>query len=217
MKKALFLEIAAVALVLAGCGDVGPGNNDDALSELAGKWHNNLYEYAFEITEEGDGYVAKSRTHCTVSVSGPFVYFRDTHDNSIGSFHYSIKNGELTMTLGIGDFRDMSSLSPFIQSGNAPSGGVVPVEFIGKWYAKSASQEAPSFEITKYGLMTISGSPTQYTAFIPKNTNTIAVLEGSVLKGEFRYFFSYGEMSVTRGTDICSGLVYLSPFVKKNN
>ena len=215
MKKALFLGIASLALVLAGCGGVGPGNNDDALYELAGRWYNNLYDFAFEITQAGEGYIAESRTQCTVSVSRRFEYFRDSHGTVLGSFLYSVKNGALTMSLGMGDFRDMSSLSPFIKSGSIPSGGVVPVEFIGTWYAKSTLPAAPSFEITKSGFMTISGSPTQYTAII--SGDNIAVLEGSILKGVFRYFFMYGEMTITNGTDMCSGLVYLSPFVKKNN
>jgi hypothetical protein len=216
-KKSLFagvLALALAALVLSGC-DGNIDNNDDAMYELAGRWYNNLYDFAFEITEAGDGYIAESRTQCTVSVSGSFVYFRDSHSNLMGSFSYSIKNGELTMTLGREDFSDMPASSPFIKSGTIPSGGVVPVEFIGKWYAASNPPPSPNFEIKKSGAMTISGSPTQYTAIV--QGNKIAVLESSILKGDFQYSFIYGEtMIVTNGTEDCAGLEVLSPFVKIN-
>jgi hypothetical protein len=216
-KKNCFFGISLLVffLVLAGCGGIPDGNNDDALYELAGRWYNNRYDFAFEITREGEGYIAESRTQCAVSVSGSFVYFRDSHGYSTGSFSYSIKNGELTMTLGMGDFNGIQSSSPFIKSGSAPSGGVIPVEFIGKWYATANPPSSPDFEITAAGAMTVSGSAAQYRAIV--SGNKIAVLAGSELKGEFRYSFMYGEMIVTGGTDLCAGFQYLSPFVKKNS
>jgi hypothetical protein len=220
MKKKRFvagmlaLALSAMLLALTVCDGNIDNNNDDALYELAGRWYNNLYDFAFEITQAGEGYIAESRTQCAVSVSGSFVYFRDSHSTVMGSFSYSVKNGELTMTLGRGDFSDMPSSSPFIKSGAIPSGGAVPVEFIGKWYAKSNPPTSSNFEITKYGIMTISGSSAHYTAIV--QGNKIAVLESSILKGEFQYSFIYGEMIVTNATEICEGLSVLSPFVKRN-
>jgi hypothetical protein len=211
--------ITALALscmaVLGACNGIMDGSNDDALYELAGKWYDSRYDFAFEITEAGEGYIAQNKTQCAVSVSGSFVYFRDSHGNSMGSFSYSIKNGELTMILGMGDFRSIESLSPFVKSGTIPSGGTVPVEFIGKWYAAANPPSAPSFEITKQGLMTLSGSATPYTVRL--SGNTVALLDGSMLKGTFQYTFMYGEMIVTNGTEDCAGLPYLSPFIKKNS
>jgi hypothetical protein len=218
MRKNSFFPISILwtALVLfVSCGGITitDGNNDDALYELAGRWYNNIYDFAFEITQSGEGYIAESKTQCTVSVSGSFVYFRDSRDYVMGSFHYSLKNGELIMTLGTGDFKDMPSASPFIKSGSAPSGGAVPVAFIGPWYAKEPRPQTPNFEIAKSGVMTISGSPTQYTAIV--SGNKVSVLERSILKGTFQYSFMYGEMIVTNGTGDCEGLAVLSPFVKK--
>jgi hypothetical protein len=215
MNKKNFFA-AMLVLALAGCDGNIDNNNDDALYELAGRWYNNLYDFAFEITEAGEGYIAESRTQCAVSVSGSFVYFRDSHNNVMGSFSYSVKNGELTMMLGKGDFSDMPSSSPFIKSGATPSGGVVPVEFIGKWYAVSNLTASPNFEITKSGIMTISGSSAQYTVRV--QGNKITVLDSSMFKGDFQYSFVYGEtMIVTNGTEDCAGLAVLSPFVKTND
>jgi hypothetical protein len=215
-KKNWFLGIPALASVflLAACGEITNINDDDALYELTGKWYNNLYDFVFEITPEGEAYIAESKTQCTVSVSGRFVYFLDSHGNIIGSFSYSIKNGELTMKLGMGDFINMSSASPFIKSGVIPSGGSVPVEFIGVWRAKNRLPPSSGFEIAKSGEMIISGSTAQYTAVV--QGNRVFVLDGSILRGEFQYSFIYGEMFVTNGTDICTGLAVLSPFVKKS-
>jgi hypothetical protein len=210
-------EILALALsyiaVLAGCG--GVINNDDALYELAGRWYGNNYDFAFEITQAGEGYIAESKTQCAVSVSGSFVSFRDSRDYLLGSFSYFIKNGELTMTYGRGDFNNMESLSPFIKFGAIPSGGKVPVELIGAWYSESHSTSVPNFEIAASGIMTISGTAAQYTAIV--QGNTISVLDSSVLRGTFRYTFIYEAMIISNGTDICEGLVILSPFVKKNS
>jgi hypothetical protein len=208
--------LAALLLsVFSGCGGIWEDNNEDALYELAGRWYDNSYDFAFEITPTGEGYIAKSKTHCNVSVLGSFVSFKDSR-GLIGSFNYSIKKGELTMTLGAGDFSGVLPSSPFVKSGTIPSDGAVPVEFIGKWYAQSNTSPSPNFEITKSGAMTILGSPTpSYTANI--SGNTVSVLEGSMRKGTFQYSFIYGEMSITNGTDDCAGLAVLSPFVKKNS
>jgi hypothetical protein len=202
--------------ILAGCGGIPDGNNDDVLYELAGRWYDNNYDFAFEITRVVEGYTNQNKTQCAVSVSGGFVYFRDSHGYLTGSFSYSIKNGELAMTLGKGDFSGIQSSSPFIKSGTIPSGGVIPVEFIGKWYAKANPPPSPEFEITASGAMTVSGQAAQYRAIV--SGNKIAVLDGSVLKGEFQYSFEYnGEMIVSGGTELCAGFQYLSPFVKKNS
>jgi hypothetical protein len=215
----LAMALALSALVLPGCEtdtDDDNSNNDDALYELAGRWYNKLYDFAFEITQAGEGYIAESRTQCAVSVSGSSVYFRDSHSTVMGSFRYSIKNGELTMTRGTGDFSGMPASSPFIKSGTIPSGGAVPVEFIDKWYAASNPPPSPNFEITKSGIMTVSGSPTHYTARV--QGNKITVLDNSMFKGDFQYSFVYGEtMIVTNGTEDCAGLAALSPFVKINS
>jgi hypothetical protein len=215
MKRTFFSFTLSAMLILTGCGSI-TDSGDDPLYELAGKWYDNRYDLAFEITQAGEGYIAKSKTQCAVSVSGSFVYFRDSHDYPIGSFSYSITNGELTMTHGMGDFSGILSSSPFVKSDSIPPGGVIPVEFIGKWYAKVNPPASPSFEITKSGVITISSSaPQQYRAILLGNK--IAVLEGSVLRGEFQYSFMYGEMITTYGTDLCAGFYYLSPFVKKNS
>jgi hypothetical protein len=216
-KGTVLLGIAALALVLTGCGSIMNDSDNDALYELDGSWYDNRYDFAFEITQSGEGYIAGSKTQCAVSSSGSFVYFRDSHGNLMGSFNYSIKNGELTMTLGRGDFSGIQSSSPFIKSGGTPSGGAIPVEFIGKWYTENNPPPSPSFEITKSGIMktTVSGSAAQYTAIVAGNK--IAVLDGVVLQGEFQYSFMYGKMFITNGTDLCAGLQYLSPFVKKNS
>ncbi|MDR1107901.1 MAG: hypothetical protein LBL19_02580 [Spirochaetaceae bacterium] len=216
--KKRFLKIPAAALalaavfILAGCGGFVAANNDDALYELAGRWYDCRYDFAFEITQSGEGYIAQSKTQCVVSVLGSFVDFRDSRDRSMGSFNYSLKNGALTMTLGKGDFSSMQSSSPFSKSGSIPSGGMVPVEFIGQWYAKTSPPSSPNFEITAAGGMTISGSTAYYTAIV--SGNKISVLDGSVLKGEFLYSFMYGELIITNGTDLCAGLAVLSPFIK---
>jgi hypothetical protein len=212
--------ITALALlymaVLAGCGEFTGTSSDDALYELTGRWYDSRYDFAFEITQLGEGYIAQSKTQCDVSILGRFVYFRDSRGNLMGSFNYSLKNGELTMTLGRGDFSDMQSESPFVKSGTIPSGGIVPVELIGRWYAKSNPPPSPNFVITKGGMMTISGSAAQYT--INVQGNNIYVFDGSILKGTFQPSFMYdgydGEMIVTNGMDLCAGLAILSPFVK---
>jgi hypothetical protein len=212
MKKFRFLALLCMA-VLAGCGDLVELSNDDALYELAGRWYDSRYDFAFEITQLGEGYIAQNKTQCDVSVSGRSVYFRDSHGKLMGSFSYSIKNGELTMTLGRGDFSGIQPTSPFVKSGTIPSGGTIPVELIGRWYTtKSNLPSSPNFEITKQGMMTISGSAAPYTAIL--SGNSIAVLDGLVLKGTFQYSLTYSEMIVTNGTDICAGLAILSPFVK---
>jgi hypothetical protein len=218
LTKTVFRLVVAAALAasaaLAGCGGVMAGSDDDALYELAGAWYDSRCFFAFEITQDGDGYIAASKTQCAVSVSGGSVYFKDGRGREVGSFSYTIKTGQLTMTTGTGDFRNMPSSSPFVKSGTIPSGGAVPVELIGRWYAKSNSPAAPNFEIAASGAMTISGSMASYTAIVTGN-NKVSVLEGSVLQGEFQYYFMYGEIIVTNGTDICKGLAVLSPFVKK--
>jgi hypothetical protein len=216
LRKTVFRLVVAAALAasaaLAGCGGVMVGSDDDALYELAGRWYDSGCYFAFEITQDGEGYIAASKTPCAVSVFGGSVYFKDGRGRELGSFTCSIKNGQLTMTTGTGDFKNMPSSSPFVKSGTIPSGGTIPVELIGRWYAKSIPPAAPNFEITASGAMTISGSAARYTAIVAGNR--ISVLEGSVLRGEFQYYFMYGEMIVTNGTDICAGLAVLSPFIK---
>jgi hypothetical protein len=213
LRRAAGVLALSFMAALTGCGGPMDGNDADALYELTGRWHDNRYDFAFEITQEGEGYIAKTKTQYTVSVSRGFVRFRDRNDYVIGSFYYSIKIDELSITLGTGDFRNMESLSPFIKSGSKPSGGAVPVEFIGKWQAKTNPPSTPNFEITKSGSISISGSAASYTARI--SGNTVAVLEGSILKGTFQYAFTDDEMIVTKGTDMCAGLEFYSPFVKK--
>lgn len=205
----------SVMLAITACGDVTE-NDEDALYELTGKWYGTDYTLAFEITQDGEGYIAASKTEYAVSVSGGgFVRFRNSGGTVVGSFNYSIKNGQLTMTLGSGDFKGLEAVSPFVKAGTIPPGGGVPVELIGTWYAKTNPPASPNFEIYASGAMTISGSATSYTAIV--QGNKVSVLEDSVLQGEFQYSFVYGgEMIVTNGTDICAGLAVLSPFVKKN-
>ncbi|MDR1302649.1 MAG: hypothetical protein LBK43_09310, partial [Treponema sp.] len=131
----------------------------------------------------------------------------------MGSFYYSInKNGELTMTLGTEDFKDIESASPFIKSDATLQG--VPVELIGSWYAIANPSSTPNFEITAVGTIAISGTAAAYKVHV--SGNSVFVLEGSVLKGTFRYVIRYGEMTVMNGTDLCEGLSVLSPFAKKN-
>jgi hypothetical protein len=205
--------VFSLMAVLAGCG--GIMEEEDAPSELIGSWYDKNYKFAFEIDRTGEGYIASSETHCTVSVSGKTVYFRYRGDNEAGTFRYTLNYDELTITAGTGDFSGMSSASPFIKSGTIPFPyyGKVPVELIGTWYAKNNAPLSPRFRITESGTMTISGSPeSQYTAIL--QGTKVNVLDGSVLKGTFQYVFSYGEMRVINGTDICEGLAVLSPFVK---
>jgi hypothetical protein len=210
---ALVFSLAGIA---AGCGGAAAATNDDALYELAGSWYDSRYNFAFKITAAGEGYIARNKTQCAVSASGRFVYFRDSHGNSLGSFCYFIKNGALDMTFGIGDFRDIQATAPFIKSGTIPSGGSVPVELIGAWYTTDNPPPAPNFEIAKQGTMAISGSTTpHYTVKV--QGNKIAVLDGSMLKGEFQYSFMDGVMIITNGTADCEGLAILSPFVKKSD
>jgi hypothetical protein len=218
-KNAVRAAALVCVLVMAGCNGIIVNSNDDALYELAGEWYNNGNVFAFEITQDGKGYIAKSKTHCTVSVLGNIVDFRDSSRNSLmGSFHYSIKNGVLTMTRGAGDFSGITDASSFIKSGTILSGGSVPVQFIGKWYTTSPPPSSPSFEITTSGII-ISISESPYTTTPPYTTkisgNTVSVLDSSTLKGTFRYILRYDEMIITDGTDICAGLAVLSPFVKK--
>ncbi|MDR1218476.1 MAG: hypothetical protein LBK73_02585 [Treponema sp.] len=206
----LALSYMAVA---TGCG--GSGESGDVMPELAGKWYDKNYALAFEITQSGEGYIAAKKLHCTVTLSGNFVYFR--YDGYVmGSFYHSIdKNGELTMTLGLGDFKDIQSASPFVKSDATPQGGNVPVELIGKWYAVTTPPSTPNFEITAAGMTAISGAAAHYSVHV--SGNNVSVLEGSVLKGTFTYVIRYGEMTVRNGTALCEGLSVLSPFAKKNN
>jgi hypothetical protein len=210
---ALAIPLAGIA---AGCGGIPDVSSEDALYELAGRWYNSRCDFAFEITQAGEGYIAQNKTQYAVSVSRRYVYFRDSHNYLTGSFRYSVKKGELTATLGTGDFEDIQSSSPLIKSGAIPSGGIVPVELIGKWYAKTNPPPVPNFEITASSEMktTISGSAVQYTVVVSENT--ISVLDGIELKGAFQYSIMYDEMIVTNGTDLCAGLKALSPFIKKN-
>jgi hypothetical protein len=198
--------------VAAGCGGIEASGKVTA--ELAGKWYDKNYELAFEITQTGEGYIAAKKLHCTVTLSGNFVYFR-YNGYVMGSFYHSIdKNGELTMTLGLGDFKDIQSSSPFIKSDAIPQ-GVVPIELIGKWYAITNPPSTPNFEITAAGMITISGAASAYSVNV--SGNNVSVLDDSVLKGTFAYLIRYGEMTVTNGTALCEGLSVLSPFVKKNS
>jgi hypothetical protein len=219
-KKLFWGGLAALAaacmVIPAGCGDgIMDDGSDDVLYKLAGSWYDSRYDFAFRITQAGEGYIAQSKTQCAVSATGSFVYFRDSRGALMGSFSYSIRNGELTGTLGRGDFSGIQSSSPFIKSGTVPSGGTIPVEYVGKWYAETNPAPSPAFEITKQGLMTISGSAAQYTAVIGKYEN--AVLKRSILKGTFRSsFLDDGRMIITNGTDLCAGLAFLSRFVKTN-
>jgi hypothetical protein len=119
------------------------------------------------------------------------------------------------MTLGTGDFKDIQSASPFIKSGAVPQGGSVPVELIGNWYAIANPPSTPNFKITAAGMITISGTTTAYSVNV--SGNNVSVLDGSILKGTFRYLIQYGEMIVTYGKDLCEGLSILSPFSKKNS
>jgi hypothetical protein len=61
------LAMALTALVLSAyeTNTDDNSNNDDAMYELAGRWYNNFYDLAFEITQAGDGYIAESRTSRT--------------------------------------------------------------------------------------------------------------------------------------------------------
>jgi hypothetical protein len=211
------LGVVSLALsyivVAAGCGNLE--ESDEITAELAGKWYDKNYELAFEITQTGEGYIAAKKLHCAVTLAGNFIYFR--YDGKvIGSFYHSIdKRGELTMTLGAGDFKDIQAVSPFIKSDAKPQGGSVSAELVGKWYAVTNQSPMLNFEITTVGMITISGAPTQYNVIV--SGNRVFVLEGSVLKGIFEYLIRYGEMTVTNGTDLCEGLSVLSPFLKKNS
>jgi hypothetical protein len=205
--------VFSLMTVLGGCG--GIMEEEDAPSELIGSWYGNDYKFAFEIDRTGEGYIAASKTHCTVSVSVKTVYFRDYHDNVVGTFRYTLNNDELTITAKTGDFNDMSSASPFIKSGTIPFPyyGNVPVELIGTWYAKNNAPLSPRFRITEC-TMTIFGSPeSQYTTIV--QGYTVSVWSGGTQQGTFQYVFIYGEMVVTNGTDICKGWESLSPLVKK--
>ncbi|MDR1074480.1 MAG: hypothetical protein LBL45_12570 [Treponema sp.] len=207
-----FVSLAPSYMAIAtGCA--GAGENGDVMPELAGKWYDKNYELAFEITQAGEGYIAAKKLHCTVTLSGKFVYFR--YDGYVmGSFYQSInKNGELTMTLGLGDFKDIQSASPFVKSDAVPQG--VPVELIGNWYAIANPPSTPNFEITAAGMTAISGAAAHYSVHV--SGNNVSVLEGSVLKGTFTYLIRYGEMTVTNGTALCEGISVLSPFAKKNS
>jgi hypothetical protein len=200
-------------IVAAGCS--GIAESGDITTELIGKWYDKNYELAFEITQAGEGYIAARKLYCTVTLAGNFVYFR--YDGTlIGSFYYSTtKNGELYMELGSGTFKDIQSASPFIKSNAIPQGGRVPAELIGSWYAVTNPLSTSNFEITAAGMITISGMSTAYSVYV--SGNTISVLESSILKGTFRYLIRYDEMIVTNGTDLCEGLLVLSPFVKNNS
>jgi hypothetical protein len=212
--RVVFLALLLMT-VLTGCG--GTMEEEDAPFELIGSWYSNDYKFAFEINRTGEGYIASSKTYCAVSVSGKTVYFRYRGDDVAGTFHYTLNNsdnGELTITAGTGDFSGMSSASPFIKSGTIPSGGSVPVELIGTWYAKDYSPSSPRFRITKPNTITISGSPeSQYTTIV--QGYTVSVWSGGTQQGIFQYVFRYGEMSVINGTGICQGWESLSPLVKK--
>jgi hypothetical protein len=198
--------------VLAGCGE--PPDTFDSV-ELIGKWYDRNYELAFEITEAGEGYIAYNKLYCTVTSEKTLVYVKDSRGSFLGSFRYSIKNGVLAIMNGTGIFDDIHSKSPFIKSGAIPSGGSVPVELIGKWYTKDNPAVSPSFEITELGIMTISGSAEQYMARVLGNI--VFVWKGSLLQGDFQYYFTHDEMHVINGEKICVGWESLSPFVKKNN
>jgi hypothetical protein len=230
MKKRTFLwgpllaaPLAVWGLVLAGCGAVSGGGDGtgvsggDSPAELVGSWYNTGHELVFEITQAGEGYIAGTKTHCTVTVSGRYVYFRQDTDTK-GSFRYSINSGgALVMTSGLSAFSGAQSGSPFIRSGAIPAGATVPVELIGKWY--NAANPPPStlrFEITPAGTVSIPGAEeAAYSVMV--SGNTVSVLNGSVLKGGFRYSIRYGEMFVTSGTGVCEGLSLLSPFIKRNS
>jgi hypothetical protein len=113
----IFLALSYMAAA-AGCGNIG--ESGDVTAELAGKWYDKNYELAFEITQTGEGYISAKKLHCTVTLSGKFVYFR-YNGTIMGSFYYSInKNGELTMTLGTGDFKDIQAASPIVTFGSSP-------------------------------------------------------------------------------------------------
>jgi hypothetical protein len=219
------LPLGALALALliagitAGCNVEEAVTSPDALNRLAGSWYDSGCNFAFEITAEGEGYVAGKTTQYTVSVSdGNRVSFQGGYPT--GSFRYSIKNGELTMTPGIGLFADKwetinGKTSPFIKSGTIPSGGKVPVELIGDWYEKSDLLGPLKFEITKSGGMTIPGPEAEYTVKV--SGNTITVWSGSFSKGTFKYSFVHDEMSITYGTEICVNWEDFSPLVKNNS
>jgi hypothetical protein len=212
-KTAAAALVLAAVFVLAGCGEFVIGSNIAALDELTGRWYDRDYDFAFEITPAGEGYIASTKTQCDVSVLGSLVYFKDSRGNPLGSFSYSLKNGPLTMTSGTGDFRGIRSSSPFVKAGTVPSGAEVPLEFIGRWYSTTTSSSSSHFEITPAGGMIIPGFATPYTVRV--QGNHVSVLDGIVLQGEFQCSFRYyGEMIVTNGTDLCAGLAILSPFVK---
>ncbi|MDR0554521.1 MAG: hypothetical protein LBG76_06975 [Treponema sp.] len=207
-----FLAVLTLAAAL-GAGCTGIENDPDALYKLAGGWYDSRYHFSFEITEEGQGYIAGSTTQYKVLVSSNYVSFRDSHDTVIGSFHYELKKGELTMTSGSWDFKDMKDASPFIKRGAIPSGAKVPVELIGTWN-RVKSPDYTAFTITPSGIITISGMIEDYMMEV--EGNVVSVLLEAVFQGKFTYIVEEdGKIAVRNGTELCRGLDILSPFFKK--
>ncbi|MDR0567700.1 MAG: hypothetical protein LBG87_00640 [Spirochaetaceae bacterium] len=206
--------LLAVLILALASGCVMVEESGELPAELLGKWYDNEYLFAFEIKEDGEGYIAEKKQYYSVTIAGRHVRFkdRDTGDTK-GSFYYAIAGGELTLSTGTSFFNGMEEKSPFMKSGSSPQTNGPPVEFIGNWYRVTPPPAEPNFTITPDGTITISGDPEEYQASILGNT--VSVLHGSILRGKFSYYFEHEKMFVTEGSDLCAGLLVLSPFAKK--
>ncbi|MDR0563261.1 MAG: hypothetical protein LBG73_11325 [Spirochaetaceae bacterium] len=213
--------LSALILALAS-GCVPIEETTDIPAELAGKWYDKDYFFTFEITEDGEGYIAEKRLHYAVTIAGSHVRFKDEETSSEkGSFYYSIDGGKMIMKTASGVFDALEAGSPFMKSNSSPQDHGPPVEFIGNWYSINHPSTTPNFTITADKKITISGYEAPYNVVISENI--LSVFTGnSNLEGTFHYLIRYNEsikydeMSVSGGTDICTGLSLLSPFAKKN-
>jgi hypothetical protein len=206
--------LSALILALAS-GCVPIEETTDIPAELAGKWYDKDYFFTFEITEDGEGYIAEKRLHYAVTIAGSHVRFKDEETSSEkGSFYYSIDGGKMIMKTASGVFDALEAGSPFMKSNSSPQDHGSPVEFIGNWYRADYPSSPLYFTITAEGKITISGDSDVYDLII--SGNTAFVYKGGISKGSFQYYFNYDRLFVSGGTDICTGLSLLSPFAKKN-
>jgi len=184
-------------------------------SELVGKW----YKYGtlmFEITSAGIFTDEVSNYRYDISVSGNTVELK-MNGTKMGSFDYSINNGEMTMTNGTGVGMTYQLLSPLKDSG-------VPSTLVGKWYTtgfKAISFEDGDFDFYPDSLafeITSAGKFIRWDGMsydISASGNTATLKFGGTTVGTFGYSASNGGLTMTNGTGIGTYIVSLSPLIRQ--
>jgi hypothetical protein len=211
--------MAALTFALTACDDGrgdngggggGNGEGGSIPSALVGKWYLKASPdtLAFEITSAGKITLNSANNNTfDLTVSGNACELK-SNGNSLGTFNYSINNGEMTITNGTGIGMSVAALSPVVK-GSSGNPNINSSPLVGSWY--NADQLA--FEITSANKFIMSG--TTYDISVSGSTATLK-LNGATV-GTFSYAINNGEMTITNGTGIGMSVAALSPLEKGDN